>query len=90
MGYQFSYDKVPGHKFDVKKYELGCIWDKQKKILKKKIEKKFLKKNSFGILSSIFKRVKIPAQEGKRSVSQQSGFWKFAELPDRTWGPVEP
>jgi hypothetical protein len=25
MGYQFSYDKVPGHKFDVKKYKLGCI-----------------------------------------------------------------
>ena len=25
MGYQFSYDKVPGHKFGVKKYKLGCI-----------------------------------------------------------------
>ena len=26
MGYQFSYDKVPGHKFGVKKSKLGCIW----------------------------------------------------------------
>ena len=25
MGYQFSYDKVPGHKFGVKKSKLGCI-----------------------------------------------------------------
>ena len=25
MGYQLSYDKVPGHKFGVKKYKLGCI-----------------------------------------------------------------
>jgi hypothetical protein len=25
MGYQFSYDKVPGHKFGVKKYKLWCI-----------------------------------------------------------------
>jgi hypothetical protein len=25
MGYQFSYDKVPGHKSVVKKYKLGCI-----------------------------------------------------------------
>jgi hypothetical protein len=26
MGYQFSYDKDPGHKFGVKKSKLGCIW----------------------------------------------------------------
>ena len=25
MGYQFSYDEVPGHKFGVKKSKLGCI-----------------------------------------------------------------
>jgi hypothetical protein len=25
MGYQFSHDKVPGHKFGVKKSKLGCI-----------------------------------------------------------------
>ena len=25
MDYQFLYDKVPGHKFDAKKYKLGCI-----------------------------------------------------------------
>jgi hypothetical protein len=25
MGYQFSYDKVPGHKFGVKTSKFGCI-----------------------------------------------------------------
>jgi hypothetical protein len=40
MGYQLSYDKVPGHKFGVEKSKLGCIWKKKKKKLKKKIWKK--------------------------------------------------
>ena len=32
----------------------------------------------------------IDMLKGKRTVSGQSGFWKFAGLPDRTWCPVEP
>ena len=41
----------------------------------------------FLIFSSIFKS---GVREGKRPVSRQSGFRKFAGLPDRTWCPVEP
>ena len=43
------------------------------------------------ILDQINKqKKKSGVREGKRPVSWQSGFWKFAGLPDRTWCLVEP
>ena len=35
MGYQFSYDKVPGHKFGIKNLNLDVFKNKQKKFEKK-------------------------------------------------------
>ena len=42
ISYQFSYDKVPGCKFSIKKSILGNIWKSTKKVLKKKMKNKFV------------------------------------------------
>ena len=42
MGYQFSYDKVHGHKFGIKKSKLGYIWKKTEKNLEKKMKEIYL------------------------------------------------
>ena len=56
-----------------------------KKILKKNLKKKFEKQWIFFIFNS----VKSPASR-MENVSGQSGFWKFAGLPDGMWCLVEP
>ena len=62
IGYLFSYDKVPGHKFGVKKSQLGYMWKYTKKQTKN--WKQQQQKRCF---SSIFKTVKSPAS-GKKNI----------------------
>ena len=76
MGYQFSYDKVPGYKFGIK----NLNWDVFEKKLKNwKIEKN-LKKNYFLIFSSIFKSFKSPASRKENVRFPNSP--DFENLPD--------
>ncbi len=65
MGYQLSYDKVPGHKFGVKKSQLGCIWKWKKKAL-----------NFFFLFFLLFlKELKV-----RRPGRKMSGFWTIRIL----------
>ena len=48
MGYQSSYNKVPGHKFGAQSSKLGCIRKLRKQSGKKNWKKSFEKKKSLG------------------------------------------
>ena len=76
ISYQFSYDKIPGHKFSIKKSILGNIWKSTKKSLEKKKIKICLK--IFFIF--YFKRVKTPVS-GKENVWFPDSPY-FEILPD--------
>ena len=63
MGYQSSYNKVPGHKFGAQSSKLGCIRKLRKQSGKIFLKKEFRKKKIFGFLFFIPKRVKSPGSK---------------------------
>ena len=79
IGYLFSYDKVPGHKFGVKKSQLGYMWKYTKK------QTKNWKQNNKKDVFLLFLKLLKVQHPGRKT----SGFWKFVGLLDRTRCPAD-